>query len=49
MSKWLNPQNPQTGDGRTRRDIYGGKTNTDIKPEGNLKVVYRTADGKPVK
>lgn len=48
MSKWLNPKNPQTGNGRTSRDIYGGKINTDVKPKGDLEVVYRTADGKPV-
>ena len=40
---------PHTGDGKTNRDIQGGKENTDRSKHGDLKIEYRTADGKIVK
>lgn len=37
-SKWLSPQNAQTGDGRTTRAILDG-----------VKVIFRLANGKKAK
>jgi hypothetical protein len=52
MEPTLNPEHPYTGDGKTSRDIYGGKDGKidhDSRPGGILKMIFRDKAGNRTK